>query len=137
MPTLTIESKRTDTFKNGRIFVDSNINDLIDDWFRENEIHKLDFKCKTWSSLKRKATSMILPELRKISGVEGAKYSHKAGCQCGCSPGYIVTGKEWNYKSSWVGIHFEDNELQSVKEFMNSEAKNILTKEINENVSQN
>jgi len=102
----------------GRLYVDSNALDLVIDWYSNNEIWKLNQKSKAWGKVKRAATSLVCGQLKTIKGVESAVFSNRAGCACGCSPGYIVTGTSWYRKYAWVDLTFEESELNKLKKAM-------------------
>lgn len=91
------QSYYPDRFINGfNVFVKCNASKLIDEWFSENKIYSLDFKCKTWSKAKRAASKLTIGAMReKLFGDEYAiNYSLYAGCSCPCSPGYRVRRKK-------------------------------------------
>jgi len=78
------------TIHNGfNIFVDSNATALVDEFFNKHEIWKLDFKCSTWTRMKNAATKINVAAMHEFFGSDvEINFSHKAGCSCGCSPGY-------------------------------------------------
>lgn len=95
-------------FNGCNVFVECDITDLVDSWFRDNDVYRLDFKCKTWNKLKTRASKVTIKALRTIFGDEcKITYSIYAGCTCPCSPGYRVRSlndKQYNNKSIWVTI---------------------------------
>ena len=48
----------------------------------------------------------VIPEILKEAGIEGKgpkfSWSRKAGCNCGCSPGFIVDGPELYGKDVFI-----------------------------------
>ena len=97
--TITSSSRRPfgDRFinKGFNVFVESSASKLIDKWFNDNEIYKLDFKCKTWSKLKRAAIKLEIKAMRELFGDDcKIAYSVHAGCSCPCSPGFRVRNCE-------------------------------------------
>lgn len=98
------------------VYAESNADKAIDAFFNENKIWSLDFKCKTWAKMKSAATKLTVAAMREVFG-ETAKiaYSHKAGCSCGCSPGYKVRemgeGREYENHDVWAKITVNVNEL--------------------------
>ena len=91
-------------------YVDSNATDCIDKFFEEKKIYSLDFKCKTWTKMGTAAHKINVAALKTIFGESAEiRYSRKAGCSCGCSPGYIVnkipaTQQELRGKDVWIDI---------------------------------
>lgn len=80
------------------VYVDKNpAADIADKFFDEHQIRALKFKCRAWSAVGR-ATSRtnleaMIPVLCSRFSLSPAdfelKYSRKAGCACGCSPGFV------------------------------------------------
>lgn len=97
---------------------DCEITEIADDFFMKNEIFLLDFKCKTWAKIRRKVTSIHRPILLDYLNGEKVSYSAKAGCQCGCSPGYIVDSIEFTNRSLWGDFEFTEEEVAEFKEWM-------------------
>lgn len=79
-------------FNGCKCFVTCNATDVADKFFMSNEIYKLNFKCKTWTAVRKVATKLCIEALRTVLPQDCIiKYSRNAGCSCGCSPGYNVT----------------------------------------------
>lgn len=101
-----------------RVYVSSEITDVVDNFFFENEICSLKFKCRTWNALKKKATGMNIEALKTIFGEKASiKYSSKAGCSCGCSPGYVVKGdipRQYYNSDVWVKNHTSADEIKKL-----------------------
>lgn len=53
-----------------------------------------------WRPLVKQLVDLLHPDHGKIS------FSRKAGCSCGCSPGWIVDG--WFGENVWVELELED-----------------------------
>lgn len=116
-------------------YVESNATKIADKFFYDNEIFRLDFKCKTWDKIKRivdklniEALKIIFPEQCTI------RFSHKTGCSCGCSPGYRVRNVASNnfaYNNSdvWVTVDVNTSKLES----MLPKFKQMLEEEISAN----
>lgn len=92
----------------------SAIMDIANQWFDCNEVYSMPLS-NTWNQVRRilnklhtQAIGELLPYAHSI------RFSQKAGCFCGCSPGYIVkysvpiTGKEY-----WVDIKTTKEEQDS------------------------
>lgn len=93
------------------VFIESNIAELLDQWFRDNDIGSLDFKCKTWNWLIKASTEALTEAVFAALSVEkplppGTKisYSAYAGCTCPCSKGYIVNfnGNSHPQSGKWL-----------------------------------
>ena len=79
-------------FNGCKCFVNCNATKIADKFFTENEIYKLNFKCKTWAAVCKVTTKLCVEALKTVLP-KGCivKYARNAGCSCGCSPGYNVT----------------------------------------------
>jgi hypothetical protein len=101
LQSFTLKSKSSRTQRNGgryiydgfNVYTDSNLSETIDEFFSTNKIYNLSFKCRTWTKLKNFVSKVEEASLKKSFSLEDSavvKYSHKAGCSCGCSPGFRV-----------------------------------------------
>lgn len=114
------------------VYVKSNASSLIDDWFHENEVWDLDFKCKAWSKLKKAANKLNIAAIRTVVGFNcDITYSVYAGCSsCPCSPGFRVrkcTGGNVRVNNDvWMDIEVDTSELVA----MLSKYTEMLKKEI-------
>ncbi len=89
---------------------DNTIDEQLDQWFSKNSIHTLTFKSRAWSWLsnqRHKLFSKLIAEALDV-GVKHVKFSHKAGCSCGCSPGFNVTlpqqALQYTRNNVWVDV---------------------------------
>lgn len=71
-------------------FGDSYLSKLADEWYDEAGIWRLSYKSKVWNKITRKVNSNITSLLKEYFKTKKVQYSSKAGCNCGCSPGYVV-----------------------------------------------
>jgi hypothetical protein len=101
LQSFTLKSKRPRTHSDGgryiddgfNVYADSNLSSAIDEFFTANKIYGLSFKCRTWTKLKNFVSRVEAASLKERFSLEDSaavKYSHKAGCSCGCSPGFQV-----------------------------------------------
>ena len=88
------------------VYVNSPFDDIVDEFGSRNKIWNLDFKSKTWSAVCREATKYNIKALKTIfPEAVSIKFSAKAGCSCGCSPGYIVQTNSTSLgTNNWVTI---------------------------------
>ncbi len=106
----TISTKNID-YKDRKavIYVESNsIDELINKWFDEHEIHNLTFKSKAWSYINKKRNAFIAERIHKLLNLDPhykIVFSHRAGCSCGCSPGFLI--KQGGRNCRWVCIDGE------------------------------
>lgn len=104
------------------VFLDSNATDLIDKFFRENEIFALRFKSKTWSKMCRMAEKLNVNAMREVYGSSpDIKYSVHTGCSmCPCSPGYRVrkafcpTLREYANCDIWASMKVDISEIKAL-----------------------
>ena len=99
------------------VFVNSNVTSIIDDWFHENEVWDLDFKCKAWNKLKNAANKLNIAAMRSVFGFNcDITYSVYAGCSsCPCSPGFrvrkCVGGNHRVNCDVWMDIEVDASEI--------------------------
>ena len=114
--TLTKSSPISSDFRKrpGRsiVYVNSVLDKAADEFGTKYDVWNLPFKSKTWSSVCRvinKATAELLRQL--FPDAVSIKFSAKAGCSCGCSPGYIVKKNDYVVGSNhWVDIEASQEE---------------------------
>ena len=126
--TFEVTNSRYNKARKARIFVDSNLNDIISDWYTGNKVFLLDAKSKAWSSVKRIGTKHVREAIKaNMPEVTGLLFSHYAGCSCPCSPGYIADGP--TYKNIWVKIQFPVELLDEIKTLINTKHLPLLLEE--------
>lgn len=117
--TNTRDRKYPDKYiRNGfNVFVKSNVTDIVDDWFHENNVWDLDFKCKAWNKLKNAANKLNIAAIRSVVGFNcDITFSTYAGCStCPCSPGFrvrkCVGGNHRVNCDVWMDIEVDASEL--------------------------
>jgi hypothetical protein len=119
---IKVTTHKTRSFSKKRIngaraYVNSSVGKVVDEFFHDNKIYALKFKCNTWNALKRKAVESDIADLKIIFGEEAEiRWSKTAGCSCGCSPGYVVDGKiDGKYRNSDVWIDIDSSTAHLVK----------------------
>jgi hypothetical protein len=89
--TTPVQNSRRAKPSRSLVYVNSPFDDIVDEFGSRHKIWNLDFKSKTWSAVCREATKYNIKALKTIfPEAVSIKFSAKAGCSCGCSPGYIV-----------------------------------------------
>ena len=81
-------------------------------------IYSLPYKSKTWSALCREVSKITSKLLRDqiFVGATSVTFSAKAGCTCGCSPGYIVKKDDYALgQNHWVDIELTEEELSAFR----------------------
>ena len=116
--TNTRDRKYPDRFiRNGfNVFVKSNVTDIVDDWFHENKVWDLDFKCKTWNKLKNAANKLNIAAIRTVVGFNcDITFSTYAGCSmCPCSPGFRVRNYTGDHRTNcdvWMSVEVDASEI--------------------------
>jgi hypothetical protein len=98
-------------------YVNSPLDQVADEFATEYEIWDLPFKSKTWTSICNEVSKITAGVLKQLfAGATSIKFSYKAGCSCGCSPGYIV--KYDSYRDGlnhWVDIEASAEELAELR----------------------
>ena len=105
------------------VYVDDELTRMVDkEFFDKYEIYALPFKCKTWKQICKSVNKLVIDALQSLFGSNyKINYSRKAGCNCGCSPGYIVQRhgtyeQPWlEYQSIWANVSVSQEELQSFR----------------------
>lgn len=98
------------------VYADSNATKIVDEFFHDNKIYALPFKCRTWSKVSGEGTKLTIAALREIFGpYVDIKWSRTAGCSCGCSPGYRIKNLERGHKyrnhDVWVDVEVDTTKL--------------------------
>lgn len=88
------------------VYVKSPLDDIADEWAGKHGVWNLPFKSKTWSKICREATKLNIAAFKHLfPDAVSIKFSIKAGCKCGCSPGYIVKTESYlKGTNNWVTI---------------------------------
>jgi hypothetical protein len=96
------------------IYIESPLDKVADRWFTANEIMCVPFKCKTWKKISRMATKTTLASLKELfPEALRITFSAKAGCRCGCSPGYIMKHPANQFgRTFWVDIEASESEIE-------------------------
>lgn len=104
--TTPVQNSRRAKAGRSLVYVNSPFDDIVDEFGSRNKIWNLDFKSKTWSAVCREATKYNIKALKTIfPEAVSIKFSQKAGCSCGCSPGYIVkTNSTQLGTNNWANI---------------------------------
>lgn len=105
-----------------RVFVnvDPLIEKPVDQFFDDNKLSSLPFASKAWSAVKKARNKAVIEQLRTLPEIPtDAKitFSHKCGCSCGCSPGFIVKGalRELAKMNAWVTIEVPEPQRERVQ----------------------
>lgn len=113
-----------------KVFVqDSKASDLADEFFNDKKIHSLHFKCKAWAKVKNFATKIEGQEIRRAlrefapsAKIKSVSFSEKAGCSCGCSPGFNIVleeiSPEISGKRFWV--------VPALRPFLEMDLRNVI-----------
>lgn len=88
------------------VYIKSPFDDIADEFASAHGVWNLPFKSKTWSKICREATKINIQAFKHLfPDAVSIKFSAKAGCRCGCSPGYIVkTDSYLKGTNNWVTI---------------------------------
>lgn len=96
------------------VYVNCPLNDVADRFATANGIFHLSFKSKVWSRICREVNKKTLEALRPLfPQAESLTFSAKAGCKCGCSPGFVMKHKVDPQQNHWVDIEVNDKELEA------------------------
>jgi hypothetical protein len=103
------------------IYVESPLDKVANEFALTHGVYNLSFKCKTWSKVCRQVTKTHIVELKKMfPEALDIKFSAKAGCSCGCSPGYVMKHEpNQRGKNFWVNIEASEMEINLVRTSIN------------------
>ena len=102
------------SFGNSVVYVESALNTLVDkEFFNKHKIYNLEFKCNTWNAVKRHVNNYTIVALTSLFPNDTFKFSQKAGCKCGCSPGFRLTHSNASTvgQDIWVDVTYNDDIL--------------------------
>lgn len=106
--------------KHGRhsvVYVNTPLNDVVDEFARAHGVFGLSFRSKTWTRLckmvHKRTTQALEPLFKDVA--QGFRFSHRAGCACGCSPGYIMTHVMGPRADHWVEVKCAPEELEEFR----------------------
>jgi hypothetical protein len=117
------------------VYVKSPLDDTADRFATTHGVYHLPFKSKVWSRICRQANKANLEAIRPLfPQAESLKFSAKAGCRCGCSPGFIMKHKVGPQQNFWVDIEVYESELEAFATSINCARNHVdLRKEIEKN----
>ena len=110
----------------------SPLNEVADKFATENVIYFARFKSKVWSKIKRMVntahTPLIkacVPDVLKEKFVDDVgeftiSYSDKAGCSCGCSPGYVLRRNSNVFYYIFVTVEATEKEVSEFTQKVNA-----------------
>ena len=104
------------------VYVDSGLNDMLDKEIFMPHVSNLDYESKAWNSICRSVNKLISTAIKQHLGADyQVTFSRKAGCNCGCSPGYIVkrhgdyTQPGLRHTDMWMDVEFDEQELETFR----------------------
>jgi hypothetical protein len=105
------------------VYVNDPLATMLDkEIFDAHGVRDLNFECKSWNQICRAASKLTAKALAALfESNYKITYSRKAGCTCGCSPGFIVK-RHSDYKQPflkftdmWVDVEYTEQELNDFK----------------------
>lgn len=123
-------------------YVDDALTKMVDrEFFDKHNIMNLNFECKTWKKICKAVNALVAASLKELFVADyKISYSRKAGCNCGCSPGYVITrhGKydqpSLDHRDVWVDVEVSDDELQQFKSEWEHRFADLLEQEKKQNM---
>jgi len=121
------------------VYVESNVTELADKWFNDNNLRSAPFKSKAWAKVMKACNKLNIKALRTLFGDNcDITYSHYTGCSmCPCSPGFRIRKcadvrlKEFFNHDVWMKIEASYSELSELQAVLDK-AKVILEQELEE-----
>ncbi len=97
------------------------VDDILTKWYHNHNIQALPVKCNAWNWLMKQRNSVLATRIHTLLKLDKdcqVKFSYKAGCSCGCSPGFTIKRLGCNeprvlidgqsYSNVWVEIDTND-----------------------------
>jgi hypothetical protein len=105
------------------VYVDDKLTDAIDREIFDLMVRDLPYESSAWKRVTKTVNKVIASALKNhLGGDYKVSYSRKAGCNCGCSPGYIVK-RHTNYdqpqlmhSSLWIDVDFNQEEVDAFRD---------------------
>jgi hypothetical protein len=111
-------SKDTPSKRFSIIYIESPLNNVADKFAMEHNIYHAPFKSKTWSKVCQLTSKQHVKALKELFPESSTiRFSAKAGCRCGCSPGYVMKYDHPNQfgRVFWVDIEPTETEVTELK----------------------
>jgi hypothetical protein len=115
----TISSSKNLNKRHSIIYLNSPLNEAADEFATDQGIYEAPFKSKTWSKVSRLANKHHIAALRKLFPEStGIRFSAKAGCRCGCSPGFVMKHEHPNQfgRMFWVDFQASETEVNAFED---------------------
>ena len=100
------------------VYVNSKFDSMLDKDIFMPYVIDLEYESKAWKSICRSANKLVAAAIKEhLQADYKVTYSRKAGCNCGCSPGFIVarhgdyTQPFLMHTEMWMDVEIEDVEL--------------------------
>lgn len=132
MKAIIKKSQRREHSKASVIYVKSPLDDVAHEFAMLTGVYGLQFKSKTWSKLSRIISKLTAPALAAVvEQVESIKFSSRAGCSCGCSPGYVVKHAGGVIPQEvWVDLETSQADIDQLTDVINNQLSHELGAEI-------
>jgi len=133
--TMTIEVRNVQHkdrgYGSGNVYVSSPLIEAVSDFYSEHRVFAMRTKSKVWTVIGRKLSRMINAKLKDEFGCAHVMFSHKAGCSCGCSPGWktmrgSVNGTPLDGSNAWVTVTPTDEELTEFTKWVKAQGSDFL-----------
>jgi hypothetical protein len=110
----------------GIVYINSNLLSVLDNELFFPYVIDLKVKSKAWKSIKNKALGMIGNAIKnQMHESYTVKYNEKAGCNCGCSPGFVVKrdvkvsykdlSPSLDFTEMWIDADFSEDEMNDFR----------------------
>lgn len=121
--TVTINMNRLDYDRRSNktiVYVeDTKLHKIADAWFTKNNLYSLRVRSKAWKMICRYISSKCGFHLASHFKLEQSrvKFNHKAGCSCGCSPGFVIKPAPEGLSSHnvWADIKVTESDVQGLE----------------------
>jgi hypothetical protein len=121
-------------FNRSVVYVESALDEVANQWFGKHKIRSLDFRCKTWEKACKVVNKQHIKALKELfPEADSIRFSRTAGCNCGCSPGFIMkyTGNVAN-KSFWVDMNTDETTKSLVEAAINKLDQALETEKLSQ-----
>lgn len=113
-----IESIEKSNNRQSIVYVESPFTKVADDFAMEHWIYSATFKSKVWTKVCKLTNNVNVAALKELfPETTTIRFSHKAGCNCGCSPGFVMKYEHPNQfgKTYWVNVEATEDEVAAFR----------------------
>ena len=113
-----IEKSQASNKRQSVVYLESVLTKVADEFAMKHNIYGAPFRSKVWEKVCRTTNKLQIAALRNLfPETKTIRFSHKAGCSCGCSPGFVIKHDHPNQfgRTYWVKLEASETEVADLK----------------------